>query len=226
MSRRPLARSSPQAHKARHICPGHRGSGVGITCLGVVLCIRVFPGEQGCRLIRGELRFSRRSVSLLRKRARTAAQPAGQPAQEPTCPPAAAAGRQLAGGASAMAEPTDVTKLELPPGCREWLKGRSREETVLEPRAGQSPPAWRPGPGHRPRWHRRHFRASLDLPSRPALHGPCRWESLTTRGGWPAFTYRRYCQLLARWADEESRALQRQVCPDEIERWLFGQLAR
>ncbi len=30
-----------------------------------------------------------------------------------------------------MAEPTDVTKLELPPGCREWLKGRSREETVL-----------------------------------------------------------------------------------------------
>jgi hypothetical protein len=34
-------------------------------------------------------------------------------------------------------------------------------------------------------------------------------------GPWPAYTYQRYCDLLARWAQDYHRA------PDEIERTLF-----
>ena len=41
------------------------------------------------------------------------------------------------------------------------------------------------------------------------------WDSLGTRGGWPAATYARYCDLLTRWAGEVG------VRPDLIERWLF-----
>lgn len=49
------------------------------------------------------------------------------------------------------------------------------------------------------------------------------WTSLGTGGGWPAGTYRRYCTLLDRWAHEATDAIgpSRQVCVDEIERWLF-----
>jgi hypothetical protein len=55
-SSRHLTRSSPQAHRARHICPGHRASGAEPTCLRVVMAHHVSPGEQGYQFIGGELR--------------------------------------------------------------------------------------------------------------------------------------------------------------------------
>jgi hypothetical protein len=54
-----------------------------------------------------------------------------------------------------------------------------------------------------------------------ALHDRCGWNSLRTGGFWPARTYGRYSRLLARWAEEESKACDRDVRPDEIELWLF-----
>jgi hypothetical protein len=54
-----------------------------------------------------------------------------------------------------------------------------------------------------------------------ALHDRCGWTSLRRGGFWPAWTYGRYCRLLARWAGEESKACGRDVRPDEIELWLF-----
>ena len=53
-----------------------------------------------------------------------------------------------------------------------------------------------------------------------SLRDECGWASLGT-SGWPGWTYRRYCELLARWAHEESARLQRQVGADEVERALF-----
>ncbi|MGI8986568.1 MAG: hypothetical protein ACR2GM_07235 [Nocardioidaceae bacterium] len=44
------------------------------------------------------------------------------------------------------------------------------------------------------------------------------WDSLRT-GPWPAITYQRYCDLLARWT--ERLTCERSVAADEIERWLF-----
>ncbi len=54
----------------------------------------------------------------------------------------------------------------------------------------------------------------LDARVAAALHRGG-WDSLSTRGSWPAHTYQRYCALLTRWAGEIG------VRPDLIERWLF-----
>ncbi|WP_053720682.1 8-oxoguanine DNA glycosylase OGG fold protein [Saccharothrix sp. NRRL B-16348] len=56
----------------------------------------------------------------------------------------------------------------------------------------------------------------LDRVVATALHDHCGWESLNPVGSWPAHTYQRYCDLLARWAQEHHCA------PDEIERILFA----
>ena len=69
--------------------------------------------------------------------------------------------------------------------------------------------------------HPQHRALILDDRVAEALRRLCGWGSLRTGGYWPATTYDRYCALLARWAEEESDALGRLVCPDEIERWLF-----
>ncbi len=54
-----------------------------------------------------------------------------------------------------------------------------------------------------------------------ALNTRCGWTTLRSGGNWPPETYQRYCTLLARWAREESDRSGRQVCADQIERWLF-----
>ncbi|MEU4767972.1 hypothetical protein AB0H12_32455 [Actinosynnema sp. NPDC023794] len=56
----------------------------------------------------------------------------------------------------------------------------------------------------------------LDRVVATALRDHCGWASLDPAGSWPAHTYQRYCDLLARWARERHRA------PDEIERTLFA----
>lgn len=55
----------------------------------------------------------------------------------------------------------------------------------------------------------------LDRVVATALRNHCGWTSLHRRGPWPAYTYQRYCDLLARWAGNHHRA------PDEIELTLF-----
>lgn len=47
------------------------------------------------------------------------------------------------------------------------------------------------------------------------------WNGLRSTG-WSATTYTEYCELLASWAREAGRRLERFVAADEIERWLFG----
>ncbi|WP_342593451.1 hypothetical protein [Streptomyces inhibens] len=66
--------------------------------------------------------------------------------------------------------------------------------------------------------------ACVILDSRVAhtLHTRCGWASLSSKGAWPAETYQRHCSLLGRWAEEESDHLNRHVCPDEVEHWLFA----
>lgn len=61
----------------------------------------------------------------------------------------------------------------------------------------------------------------LDSQVADALNRRCGWHSLRSGGNWPSETYQRYCTLLTRWAREETDRSGRQVCPDEIERWLF-----
>ncbi|MDQ2589143.1 8-oxoguanine DNA glycosylase OGG fold protein [Saccharothrix yanglingensis] len=56
----------------------------------------------------------------------------------------------------------------------------------------------------------------LDRVVATALRDHCGWASLNPAGSWPAHTYQRYCDLLARWAREHHRA------PDEIEHILFA----
>ncbi|MEV8443320.1 hypothetical protein AB0425_38590 [Actinosynnema sp. NPDC051121] len=56
----------------------------------------------------------------------------------------------------------------------------------------------------------------LDRVVATALRDHCGWTSLNPAGSWPARTYQRYCDLLARWAREHHCA------PDEIERTLFA----
>jgi hypothetical protein len=56
----------------------------------------------------------------------------------------------------------------------------------------------------------------LDRVVATALRDDCGWTSLHRTGPWPAETYQRYCDLLARWAKEYRCA------PDEIERSLFA----
>ncbi|QKV93536.1 hypothetical protein HUT19_18665 [Streptomyces sp. NA02950] len=63
--------------------------------------------------------------------------------------------------------------------------------------------------------------AILDSRVAITLRKRCGWASLYGTGHWPAKTYERYCGLLSRWAKTESDHVQREVCPDEIERWLF-----
>ncbi|WP_459710481.1 8-oxoguanine DNA glycosylase OGG fold protein [Actinophytocola sp. KF-1] len=55
----------------------------------------------------------------------------------------------------------------------------------------------------------------LDRVVATALRDRCGWTSLHPHGPWPAGTYERYCDLLARWALHHGHA------PDEIERTLF-----
>lgn len=64
--------------------------------------------------------------------------------------------------------------------------------------------------------------AALILDSRVAtsLHR-YGWESLRTSGGWTAFTYKRYLDLVNRWCRDCSETLRRPVAGDEIEHWLF-----
>jgi len=56
----------------------------------------------------------------------------------------------------------------------------------------------------------------LDKVVATALRDRCGWTSLHPEGSWPAHTYQRYCDLLARWAHDTNRAA------DEIERTLFA----
>jgi hypothetical protein len=63
--------------------------------------------------------------------------------------------------------------------------------------------------------------AILDSRVADTLRSTCQWDSLGS-GEWPASTYARYCALLQRWAQEESRHLGRRIGADEIERCLFG----
>ncbi|MFE0375696.1 hypothetical protein ACFW1M_08905 [Streptomyces inhibens] len=65
-------------------------------------------------------------------------------------------------------------------------------------------------------------RVSSSTAESHTLHTHCGCASLSSKGAWPAETYQRYCSLLGRWAEEESDHLNRHVCPDEIERWLFA----
>jgi hypothetical protein len=60
----------------------------------------------------------------------------------------------------------------------------------------------------------------LDSQVAATLRNTCKWDSLG-EDGWPTYTYVRYCTLLDRWANEESRQLGRRIGSDEIERWLF-----
>lgn len=60
----------------------------------------------------------------------------------------------------------------------------------------------------------------LDSRVAATLRNACEWDSLGDNG-WPTSTYVRYCGLLDRWADEESRQFGRRIGGDEIERWLF-----
>ncbi|MFJ6492547.1 hypothetical protein [Streptomyces californicus] len=62
--------------------------------------------------------------------------------------------------------------------------------------------------------------AILDSQVAATLKNACGWDSLGGNG-WPTRAYVRYCELLGRWAREESARLERQVGVDEIERWLF-----
>lgn len=62
----------------------------------------------------------------------------------------------------------------------------------------------------------------LDSRVAHTLHARCGWNSLRSGGNWPPRTYRRYCDLMARWSTEETARTGRDVAPDEIERWLFG----
>lgn len=55
----------------------------------------------------------------------------------------------------------------------------------------------------------------LDRVVATALRDHCGWTSLHPAGSWPTHTYRRYCDLLARWAREHHCA------PDELELRLF-----
>ncbi|WP_367138260.1 hypothetical protein [Saccharothrix sp. HUAS TT1] len=55
----------------------------------------------------------------------------------------------------------------------------------------------------------------LDRVVAAALRDHCGWTSLHGGGQWPARTYARYCDLLARWAEDLDRA------PDELEHALF-----
>lgn len=63
---------------------------------------------------------------------------------------------------------------------------------------------------------------SLILDSRvaTALHH-AGWTSLRSGGRWPADTYQRYTELLARWATEQSASTGRTITGDVLERWLF-----
>jgi 8-oxoguanine DNA glycosylase-like protein len=56
----------------------------------------------------------------------------------------------------------------------------------------------------------------LDRVVATALRDRCGWTSLDRTGPWTAGTYQRYCDLLARWAQDNHCA------PDELERTLFG----
>ena len=59
-----------------------------------------------------------------------------------------------------------------------------------------------------------HLCLILDRIVATALRDHC-GRTLHRLGPWPAYTYQRYCDLLARWAQDHHRA------PDEIERTLF-----
>jgi hypothetical protein len=56
----------------------------------------------------------------------------------------------------------------------------------------------------------------LDQIVATALRDRCGWTSLHPKGSWPAHTYQRYCDLLARWAHDTHRTA------DELERTLFA----
>lgn len=55
----------------------------------------------------------------------------------------------------------------------------------------------------------------LDRRVATTLHEQCGWTSLHRAGPWPAETYKRYCGLLARWAQEHH------CTPDQLELKLF-----
>ncbi|HEV7650334.1 MAG TPA: hypothetical protein VGP26_19475 [Actinophytocola sp.] len=55
----------------------------------------------------------------------------------------------------------------------------------------------------------------LDRRVATSLRDECGWDSMDRTGPWPADTYRRYCDLLDRWATDHHCA------PDELERTLF-----
>lgn len=52
------------------------------------------------------------------------------------------------------------------------------------------------------------------------------WESLDPRGSWPAATYERYVELIARWRDELGDRTGRELRADLFERWLFDRGSR
>ena len=56
----------------------------------------------------------------------------------------------------------------------------------------------------------------LDRRVATSLRDECGWDSMDRVGPWPADTYRRYCDLLQRWAADHHCA------PDELERTLFA----
>jgi hypothetical protein len=56
----------------------------------------------------------------------------------------------------------------------------------------------------------------LDRRVATSLRDECGWDSMHRVGPWPPDTYRRYCDLLARWAKDHDRV------PDELERTLFA----
>lgn len=60
----------------------------------------------------------------------------------------------------------------------------------------------------------------LDARVARTLRDRCGWVSLSARGSWSSITYRRYCDLVARWAAEQ-RSPDRLVSADLIEKWLF-----
>jgi hypothetical protein len=55
----------------------------------------------------------------------------------------------------------------------------------------------------------------LDRRVATSLRDECGWDSLHRFGPWPSETYRRYCELLNRWA------VAYRCAPDELERTLF-----
>lgn len=71
------------------------------------------------------------------------------------------------------------------------------------------------------------YHPSYILDSRVAATLNCLgWTSLSPLGSWPAFTYSRYVNLLARWRTELATPDGTALRGDLIERWLFDQPSR